>query len=393
MSLVFNGFVYRLACHASIFNDNEPSPHFFRTIAVQLLSIDCLGRELRLEGTLSGWQALFWDNQLVSEKNASADPDSQSKHRFSLKNGDTDILCELDCQLDWQPFDLEYQLKVNQEVVSSSSIKQVDIEKRIPVERQGPKQKVSTLGLMSLAFKLFKSVKVIKVLLVAGSLAAYSWLFSLPFAIGLLFCLVVHEYGHVRAMKYFGMKTKGIYLIPFVGGLALSENRVNTRWQEVVIAIMGPFFGLLLSIASLVVYWITGIEMFAGLAVYNALLNLFNLLPILPLDGGHIMKSITFSMHSIVGLVLCIIGAAIGVAISYYFGLALLGLMLAIGSSEILMEWKMRKNNQLLPLDRYGQIFSIVWYLGTMIALATIIYVLGQGENSALALPLKVLGS
>lgn len=67
--------------------------------------------------------------------------------------------------------------------------------------------------------------------------------------------------------------------------------------------------------------------------------------------------------------------------------------MLAIGSSEIMMEWKMRKHNQLLPLDRYGQIFSIVWYLGTMIALASIIYVLGQGDNEALSLPMKILGS
>ncbi|MGB0941412.1 MAG: hypothetical protein ACPGUE_03375 [Marinomonas sp.] len=53
----------------------------------------------------------------------------------------------------------------------------------------------------------------------------------------------------------------------------------------------------------------------------------------------------------------------------------------------------MRKHNQLLPLDRYGQIFSIVWYLGTMIALASIIYVLGQGDNEALSLPMKILGS
>ena len=106
---------------------------------MQLLSIDCLGRELRLEGTLSGWQALFWDNQLVSEKNASADPDPMSQHNFSLQNGDTEIICELNCQLDWQPFGLEYELKVNQELISSNRVQQADIEKRIPEERTGPK--------------------------------------------------------------------------------------------------------------------------------------------------------------------------------------------------------------------------------------------------------------
>ncbi|MGB0941411.1 MAG: site-2 protease family protein, partial [Marinomonas sp.] len=108
------------------------------------------------------------------------------------------------------------------------------------------------------------------------------------------------EYGHLRAMKYFGMKTKGIYLIPFVGGLALSENKINTRWQEVVIAIMGPFFGLLLSLASLVIYWFTGIEMFAGLAVYNALLNLFNLLPFFAIRWGSYYEEY-YLLHALCG--------------------------------------------------------------------------------------------
>ncbi|WP_352260335.1 hypothetical protein, partial [Psychrobacter sp. TB55-MNA-CIBAN-0194] len=79
---------------------------------------------------------------------------------------------------------------------------------------------LSVVGLASLGFKLLKSAKVVKVLFAGASVAAYSWLFSFEFALALIGCLVFHEYGHIRAMKHFGMKTKGIYLIPFVGGLA-----------------------------------------------------------------------------------------------------------------------------------------------------------------------------
>ena len=85
---------------------------------------------------------------------------------------------------------------------------------------------------------------------------------------------------------------------------------------------MGPTFGLLMSIISLLAFWATENPFFAGLAAFNALLNLFNLLPILPLDGGHILKSISFSMNSLMGLAACIAGAAIGVYISYTLGLA-----------------------------------------------------------------------
>lgn len=360
---------------------------------MQLLLIDCLGKKLRLEGTIAGWQALYWDTQLVSEHPASANPNSKTTHSFTLSSGDKELVCRLNCDLYWQPFSCFYELHINDQLVTNAQLQQKDIATQIPIERPAVKQKLSILGLGSLALKLFKSAKIVKVLLATSSLAAYSWLFSIEFALGLILCLVVHEYGHVRAMKYFGMKTKGIYLIPFMGGLALSENKINTRWQDVVIAIMGPFFGLLLSIVSLILYGITDAEIFAGLAVYNALLNLFNLLPIIPLDGGHILKSITFSMHSIIGLILCIIGLSAGVLISYYFELALLGFLLIIGGIEILLEWKTRRHNQLLPLDRYGQVFSIIWYSLTVGGLCTIIYLVGQGDNLALSIPLSILAS
>jgi Zn-dependent protease len=364
-----------------------------RKIKLQLLRIECLGRELRLEGSMAGWQALYWDNQLVSQHNASADPSSKPVHQFTLQADQTTLQCQLSIDLTWQPFALQYQLHVDNDLISQSTLNEKDIETQEVRQRPKTPNKLSIIGLGSLALKLFKSAKIIKVLFAAGSLAAYAWLFSFQFAIALILCLVFHEYGHIRAMKYFGLKTKGIYLIPFVGGLALSDDKINTRWQDVVISIMGPFFGLILSCVCLVVYWITDIELFAGLAVFNALLNLFNLLPVLPLDGGHILKSIAFSVNSIVGLVACVLGAALGIFASYYFGLALLGFLLAIGSMEIIFEWKHRHLSQLLPLNRYAQIVSALWYFITIGGLSAIIWLVGQGDNHALALPLKILAS
>ncbi|MFQ3235951.1 MAG: Zn-dependent protease [Paraglaciecola sp.] len=365
---------------------------------MQLLEVECLKKTLRLEGSMAGWQQLFWGDQCVSQISARADNETFS-HRFSLQSEQGEqgeqgeLQVELNGSLSWQPFELQFQLLINNELVHKNTLDEKDIEQRqISPDKKHP-IKFSFIGLAGLGLKLFKSAKVIKVLFAAGSLAAYGWLFSIEFAVALILCLVFHEYGHIRAMKHFGLKTKGIYLIPFVGGLALSDDKINTRWQDVFISIMGPFFGLILSIVCLVGYWITDLEILAGLAVFNALLNLFNLLPVLPLDGGHVLKSIAFSINSRVGIIACALGAALGVFISYHFGLALLGFLLAIGSIEIFFEYKRRHLSELLPLNRYAQIVSVLWYTATLGGLSTIIWLVGQTGNSALSLPLTILGS
>jgi len=359
---------------------------------VQLLETECLGKTLRLEGSMAGWQQLYWDEQCVSQINASAD-NSAFSHQFPLQSEEGELRVELNGSLNWQPFDLQFQLLINDEILQENTLSEKDIEQRKHTQDKKRPMKFSLIGMAGLGLKLLKSAKVIKVLFAAGSLAAYSWLFSIEFAIALILCLVFHEYGHIKAMKYFGLKTKGIYLIPFVGGLALSDDKINTRWQDIVISIMGPFFGLILSLACLVGYWITDIEILAGLAVFNALLNLFNMLPVLPLDGGHVLKSIAFSINSRVGIIACVLGAVLGVYISYHFGLALLGFLLAIGSIEILFEYKRRHLSDLLPLNRYAQIVSIIWYIITISGLSAIIWFVGQKGNDALSLPLKILGS
>ena len=363
---------------------------------MQLLITQCLNRTLRLEGSMAGWQQLYWDDKLVAQKAIKEGTQSaldEHLHHFQLRSGDQTIDCKLLVTLNWQPFLMQYSLTIDDTVIASGERNTRDIEEQVPVVKTIAKQKISLIGLGSLALKLFKSAKAIKVLFAGGSLAAYSWLFSFEFALALIACLVFHEYGHIRAMKYFKMPTKGIYLIPFVGGLALSDAKINTRWQDVVISIMGPTFGMALSLAALLAYWITDLPFFAALASLNALLNLFNLLPILPLDGGHILKSISFSFNSITGIVICALAALAGMYLSYTLHLTLLAIMLLIGTLEILFEWRNRHFTHLLPLDRYGQIFSTLWYFLTVAILVAIIFSVADSGDPLLNLPLRILNS
>lgn len=372
---------------------------------MELLKLDFLGKNLLLEGSMAGWQQLFWNGELVSQIAASADDSTRRVHHFELRatrgaTGDSTtaeaveiIQCTLEADVEWQPFSFKYRMLVNGKEQATGERNSKDIEKQVPEHAVAIKTKFSWVGLGLLGMKLLKSAKLIKVILAGASLAAYSWFFSFQFALSLLACLVFHEYGHIRAMKYFNMPTKGIYLIPFFGGLALSDGKINTRWQDVVISIMGPFFGLGMSLLCILAYWLTGNVFFAGLATFNSLLNIFNLLPILPLDGGHILKSVSFSMNSKVGLISCILAAGFGIWLSYTLGLALLGFLLFIGSMEIFFEWKGRHQSHLLPLDRYGQIFSTVWYLGTVASFVAIIWYFASTGDDLLGLPLKILQS
>ena len=342
---------------------------------------------------MAGWQELYWNNQVVSQLTADAERSESSSHHFQLQKGDEILECELTVDLTWQPFCFRYQVKLNGELISQGARDSKDIEKQTPFIAPKPERRFSLIGLVSLGMKMLKSAKMIKVVLASASIAAYSWLFSFQFALALIACLVIHEYGHVKAMKYFGMKTKGIYLVPFLGGLALSDEKINTRWQDVVISIMGPMFGFLLSVILMITYWLTGEIFFAGLAAFNAFLNLFNLLPILPLDGGHILKSISFSMNSVTGLIVCTAAAIGGIYLSYTFGLSLLGFLLIMGTLEILMEWRYRHTSHLLPLDRYGQIVAAIWYVLLVAGLVGIIWHFAQSGDALLQLPLQILGT
>ena len=170
------------------------------------------------------------------------------------------------------------------------------------------------MGVMiGIALKLFKSVKVFKVALVAMALSGWTIMLSFEFAVTLLAILMFHEYGHIRAMKRFGIPTKGIYIIPFVGGVAVGESP-KTHWQELYIAMMGPVFGLAMSVAFFIGFVITDNHFVGLVASVSALVNLVNLLPIYPLDGGRVVKALVYSGRSrfiYVGLVV-ISGILIG---------------------------------------------------------------------------------
>ncbi len=105
-----------------------------------------------------------------------------------------------------------------------------------------------------------------------------------------------HEMGHKWAMKKTGMENPRIYFVPFMGGVTHSTSKFKTYWNKFYVSIMGPAWGALMAGASLILYFITGNVLWAAVAGWTAIFNLFNIIPAMPFDGGHITNSIVFSL-------------------------------------------------------------------------------------------------
>jgi Zn-dependent protease len=124
------------------------------------------------------------------------------------------------------------------------------------------------------------------------SIAAYAWLWGWKFAIGFVLLILVHELGHFVEAKRQGLDVGAPMFIPFLGAaILLKENPLNA-WREAQIAIAGPIVGSLGSAAV----WLAGeqydSDLLRALGFTGFFLNLFNLLPVVPLDGGRIVAAI-----------------------------------------------------------------------------------------------------
>lgn len=115
--------------------------------------------------------------------------------------------------------------------------------------------------------------------------AAYGWVF----AAALVGVLMIHEMGHVCALRKLGLPAPGPVFIPFVGA-AIFIKKIEDRHQEAVMAIWGPLFGIVSALVALGLYKATASPLFMVAAHLAVIINLFNMIPISPFDGGRITQ-------------------------------------------------------------------------------------------------------
>lgn len=125
------------------------------------------------------------------------------------------------------------------------------------------------------------------------SVFAYAVLYPWWFAVGLVVMIFIHEMGHVLAAKRKNLPVTAPAFIPFVGALITMKKMPQDAVTEAYIAYGGPLLGTIGALGSYLLGVITGVEVFYVIALVGFFINLFNLIPIRPLDGGRIVVAVS----------------------------------------------------------------------------------------------------
>lgn len=125
------------------------------------------------------------------------------------------------------------------------------------------------------------------------SVAAYALIWGWKFAVGFVLLLLVHELGHVIALRREGIEASAPMFIPFLGAVVSAKSLGDDAAAEARVGLAGPVLGSLGAAALLIPWQLTGDEFWQALAFTGFFLNLFNLLPVVPLDGGRAMAAMT----------------------------------------------------------------------------------------------------
>lgn len=165
------------------------------------------------------------------------------------------------------------------------------------------------------------------------SIGAYALLFPVWFAVGIVVLIWVHEMGHVLQLRREGIPASAPMFIPFLGAFVAMKQMPKDALAEARVGLAGPVLGTLGGLATLGLYAATNEPLFLGLAYFNSIINLFNLAPMLPLDGGRAVGALS-PLFQVLGLVFMV---------ALFFVAPIMVFVALIGLPELWHRWKTRK--------------------------------------------------
>ena len=164
------------------------------------------------------------------------------------------------------------------------------------------------------------------------SMVVYALIFGPAYAVGFVLLIFVHEMGHFLAARQRGLAVGAPTFIPFVGAWIQLKEMPHDVETEAYVGIAGPVMG---SFGALICYWIgrtNGNDLFLALAYTGFFINLFNLLPLSPLDGGRIT--------AILSPRIWLLGAPILVALFFWRPSPILILIAILSIPSLIRAWR-----------------------------------------------------
>jgi Zn-dependent protease len=166
------------------------------------------------------------------------------------------------------------------------------------------------------------------------SIVAYQLIFGWAFSVGFVLLLLLHELGHVFQLRREGIKASAPMFIPFLGAVISAKSMGDDAGAEARVGLAGPILGSIATLVPLGIWLATGSHLWQALAFIGFFINLFNLLPILPLDGGRAMAALSPWVW--------LVGLAGLVAMAFFFPSPIILLIILLGGMESWRRWKAR---------------------------------------------------
>jgi Zn-dependent protease len=170
------------------------------------------------------------------------------------------------------------------------------------------------------------------------SVAAYAVIWGWKFGVGFVALLFVHEMGHYVQMRREGVKPTFMLFVPFLGAAVGARSLGGNAAAEARIGLAGPILGTVGTAALIPVAELTGNELFRALAYVGFFLNLINLVPLVPFDGGRAMAAMAPALW--------FLGLGMMLALFLVWQNPFLLIFLLLGGMETWRRWRQRKHGE-----------------------------------------------
>jgi Zn-dependent protease len=196
------------------------------------------------------------------------------------------------------------------------------------------------------------------------SIGAYAMIWGWRFGLGFVLLMLVHESGHALEARRQGLPVSAPVFIPFMGAAILLREMPHNAWREARLALAGPLVG---SIGALIIWGFANAyhsPLLLALAYVGFFLNLFNLLPIVPLDGGRVVAA----LHPAIW----IIGFAALAGLVYFAPNPVLLIVLVLAAYELFHRWQSRheaREREYYKVTAWQRLGIAIGYFGLAILL------------------------
>lgn len=271
---------------------------------------------------------------------------------------------------------MENDNNFNKEKIENSEIKYTenpDVSKSLintVKDKKGIWGVFAVIGAILVKFKvviflIFAKLKFILIALKLGKFAStlismlfmiviYAQMYGWAYGLGFVLLLFAHEMGHYIVAKKVNINVSGPVFIPFVGAFVSMKDEPENAAKEAAMAAGGPILGSLAALGSVLIYMATDNNLFLALAYTGFMINLFNLIPIHPLDGGRIVTAISPKIW--------LIGIPILLYVSIEFFNPIIIMFLIMGCVQAFKQWRNPDTNYYNTSISTKIIFSLIFF-------------------------------